>query len=208
MENPRLREIDPKYIDFSYDHKKRFISYWHQINEVLKLDPESVLEVGVGHKIFTDYLRKLGKEVITVDKKKKYNPLILGDVRNIPLESNLVDVVACFEVLEHIPFNDFSDVLSELKRLSKSHIIISVPDRTKLVKFSVGTLFFNFKKIINSPFKGKRNYVSNSTTRWVIGYKGYSLSDIKRKIGDNNLKIKNTFRPFENPNHRFFVLSK
>ena len=38
------------YNDFyEYDQKPRWISYWHQIDEVLRLAPQTVLEIGIGN---------------------------------------------------------------------------------------------------------------------------------------------------------------
>ena len=40
-----------------YDYLIRWISYWHQINEVLKLRPKTVLEIGIGNKTVRDCLK-------------------------------------------------------------------------------------------------------------------------------------------------------
>ena len=37
------------YFNKSYDTKERFISYWRQINEIIKLGPNRVLEIGIGN---------------------------------------------------------------------------------------------------------------------------------------------------------------
>ena len=35
-------QVEPNhYFSKSYDSKERFISYWHQINEIIKLNPKS-----------------------------------------------------------------------------------------------------------------------------------------------------------------------
>lgn len=41
-----------------YDEKARWISYWHQINEVLKTNARTVLEVGIGNGTVSDYLKR------------------------------------------------------------------------------------------------------------------------------------------------------
>ena len=60
-----------------YDYKDRWVSYWHQIDEVLKLEPKTVLEIGIGNGLVTEYLKKHGVEVKTLDIEKKLNPNFL-----------------------------------------------------------------------------------------------------------------------------------
>ncbi len=122
-----MKQVDSGHYDFSsYDSKKRFVSYWHQIKEILELEPENVLEVGIGNKTVTTQLRKSGINVITLDVDKELSPMIVGDVRKIPIKSNEFDVVGCFEVLEHLPFKHFlpslSDMVDELNsKLTKNN---------------------------------------------------------------------------------------
>jgi len=37
------------YFNEKYDSKSRFISYWHQIYEIVRLRPKNVLEIGIGN---------------------------------------------------------------------------------------------------------------------------------------------------------------
>ena len=46
------------YYKEAYDTKDRFISYWHQINEIIMLNPDSVLEIGIGNGFLSKYLGK------------------------------------------------------------------------------------------------------------------------------------------------------
>jgi len=131
MNREDLVQVDPEHYDFSYDTRKRFIGYWHQINEVMNLDPEQVLKIGVGNKTVADQLRKYGVKVVSLDIDKRLNPNIVGDVKKLPFKSKSFEVITCFEVLEHIPFEYFRDTLKELKRVTKSHIVMSLPDSGK-----------------------------------------------------------------------------
>jgi ubiquinone/menaquinone biosynthesis C-methylase UbiE len=56
-----------------------------------------------------------------------FEEYIVGDIYNIPLQSETYDTVTCSEVLEHL--SDLDKAMSELKRISKpdGKIIITVP---------------------------------------------------------------------------------
>jgi len=46
IENTKRIEPQVKpshYFQRNYDTKERFISYWHQVNEIIELEPNSVL---------------------------------------------------------------------------------------------------------------------------------------------------------------------
>ena len=44
------------YFDTNYDNKERFISYWHQINEILSIDSKKIIEIGKGNGFVSNYL--------------------------------------------------------------------------------------------------------------------------------------------------------
>ena len=117
------------YVGLRYDTKRRWCSYWHQLDEVLARPPASVLVVGVGSRLVPDYLRSLGMEVTTLDVAGDLAPDVLGDVRSIPLEDDAVELVLCCQVLEHVPFDDVPTALSELARVATTRAVISVPRR-------------------------------------------------------------------------------
>ncbi|MCK5766962.1 MAG: hypothetical protein KAH35_01115 [Candidatus Atribacteria bacterium] len=51
-------QVEPNhYFDKSYDTKERFISYWHQVNEIVRLEPDSLLEIGIGSGFASKYLK-------------------------------------------------------------------------------------------------------------------------------------------------------
>jgi len=57
-------QVEPNhYFSMSYDSKERFISYWYQINEIIKLNLKRVLEIGIGNSFVSKYLEERGIEV-------------------------------------------------------------------------------------------------------------------------------------------------
>ena len=73
-----------------YDHKARWIHYFHQIRRVAALmrnyggkDDFSVLEIGPSHGIVTNYLKTCGVSVTTLDIDADNQPDYLGSVTDI-----------------------------------------------------------------------------------------------------------------------------
>jgi len=122
-------QVDKSAYNFEkYCEQDRWASYWHQINEILKLKPKSVLEVGVGDGTVSGYFKQ--KNILkydTIDIDKDLNPDFVVSVDNMQFADNEYDAVCAFEVLEHLPFKKFGKCLSEMRRVSKNNVIISLP---------------------------------------------------------------------------------
>lgn len=189
-----------------YDSKARWLSYWHQIKEVLALQPKNVLEIGVGNKTVANYLKEQGIILTTLDTNKELQPDIVGNVLNLPLNDNSFEVILCAEVLEHLPFEEFARALKELRRVAKRYVVLSLPHFGPPVKLLFKLPFLREKKIaFKIPFP-KRHELGKEHC-WEIGKKGYSLAKIK-KIIKEYFKLKNDFIPFANQYHHFFILEK
>jgi ubiquinone/menaquinone biosynthesis C-methylase UbiE len=108
-----------------------------RLNKTVDLIPKEVgtlADIGCGNGLLGKLVQQRRKDVsiMSIDRSEqalKYvnTPKATGDVLDIPLESNSFDCVSCLQVLEHIPANTYSLALSELARVSKKYIIISVP---------------------------------------------------------------------------------
>ena len=197
------------YFNLQYDTKERWISYWHQIDEVVSLSPKTVLEIGVGNKLVSDYLKKIGLRVTTCDFDISLKPDVVADVSNLPFKESSFDLVLCAQLLEHLPFGKFSKALREIRRVCKKSAIITLPH------FSITNLYFGLKLILFIPTKQfslkidlpvKHEFLGEH--HWEIGKRGYSLSQVKDKIKKAGFKIEKSYFPKENPRHHFFILKK
>jgi len=205
----KIQVSSSHYFNLQYDTKSRWISYWYQISEVIKLQPKSLLEIGVGNKTVSDYLRKIGINIKTCDFDKSLKPDVLADILNLPFKRNSFDVVLCAEVLEHIPFENFSRALSNIHKVAKHYAVITLPG------FSITSLYFGIKLIpfiskkeisIKVGYPLKHQFLGEHF--WEIGKKGYPLSKVQKKIKEAGFKAKHYFYPLENPKHNFFILEK
>ena len=197
------------YFNSSYDVKGRFSAYWHQINEIMLLRPQTILEVGIGNGLVADYLKQRGLNVTTLDIDERLKPDCVGSVVDIPFPDGFFAVVACFEVLEHVAYDDFSKALQEVHRVCKSYAILSLPDVGRAYRMNIQIpKIGEFKKLIPLPRLRPPIHKFDGEHWWEIGKAGYPLEKIASHIRNAGFEIGKTYRVFEIPYHRFFVLKK
>lgn len=190
--------------------KKRWMSVWHQIDEVNKLQPESVLEIGPGSGLFKNSARSFGLDVKTLDIDPDLSPDYVGQADTIPLGDREIDVVCAFQVLEHMPFDISMKSLAEMHRVARRAVVISLPDAktawaSTLSIPKIGVFRFVLPRIWFKP----KAHDFDGQHYWEISKRDYPLARIIaeiRKISPGCLL--HTFRVHENQYHRFFVIEK
>ncbi len=200
--------VSENHYNFSkYVFLGRWVSYWHQIKEVLDLKPNSLLVVGAGDEVVLGVVSKYLKNIKTIDIDERLGPDIIGSVANMPIENNSFDLVLVAEVLEHLPFNEFEKCISEIHRVSKKYAVISLPHFGPPLKFSfklpfLKEFFISFRLPLYHP-----GHKFNGQHYWEIGKKGFAIKLIREKMS-TKFKILKEFVPYENQYHHFFVLEK
>jgi len=204
------QQVKPNhYFSRSYNSKERFISYWNQINELTILEPSSILEIGIGNSFVLDYLCNNGYNITAMDIDPCLNPDAVGSINNLPFSASSFDAVACFEVLEHLPYSQFQTSLRELYRVSKKHVALSIPDANWVYQ-----LYFQMpairevKKLVQIPMLRIPKHEFDGQHYWEIGKASYPLKRITKDIEAIGFIIQKTYRVFEVPYHRFFILKK
>jgi len=168
-------------------------SHEKQVEEIKKLKPKKVLEIGVGNGDVSKNL-KARYSTVTLDIDKKLNPDIVSDVRGMPFEENSFDLVLCAEVLEHIPFKHFRKAISEICRVTRKYAVITLPRTSSATKPITKNLIL---KRIGYPLP---HY-------WEIDWLGTPYSKVKRIISER-FEVLDDYRFKQKPNHHFFILSK
>jgi predicted SAM-dependent methyltransferase len=201
-----MEKIPKEHYFKGYDTKERWISYWHQISEVLETGKKNVLEVGKGNGAISDYLKKRGINITTVDIDPNLNPDYTCSVteltKNFP--PNSFDVILCAEVLEHLPFQFFEKAVDELYSITKDYVIISLPYCGHNIRF-----LFEVSVIGGKSFKLKipQSYKHNNPEHyWEIGTE-QTIKEVLT-IMEKRFKITKNYLPMENMYHNFFVLRK
>lgn len=132
------RKMLSKFTDKIISFIKKAVSECEQ-RSAGKNEKLRILDAGCGEGFLSGYMHdELGNQVditgleytsealkIAKERNKDIN-FIQGDIMDMPFEDNSFDIVVCTEVLEHL--HDPAKALSQLLRVSKGVLIISVPN--------------------------------------------------------------------------------
>lgn len=194
------------YAQGSYGFEGRFVSYYWQLKEVLGRRPASVLEVGIGDRVFGSFIKNNTDIAYrSVDIAEDLNPDVIGSVLKLPEKDKSHDIVCAFEVLEHLPFTDFDKALNELVRVARTHVVLSLPHFGPMLSFSFKIPFLpEVRFAVKLPYP--KPHIFNGQHYWELGKRGYPASLVRRKLAVHG-SVTADFVPFGSPYHHFFVLT-
>jgi len=191
-----------------YVSKQRWASYWHQLDEVIQLLPSTILEIGSGAGVFKQMASGFGLDVETVDIDSELNPDHVASVLDLPFKDNAYDVVVSFQVLEHLPYEQFPRALREMKRVAARYVIISLPDADTVWRYLFYIPKLGEKNLyIKCPRFRLQEHHFDGEHYWEISKKGYPLCRITEELKRQGLELIKTYRVPEFAYHRIFVLT-
>lgn len=192
------------YYGKGYLTPRRFASYGHQLQEIAALEPKNVLEVGVGNGVVPYMLRGAGFDVTTLDFDPALEPDVVASVTDMPFGDGAFDIVACFEVLEHIPWDRMPQALGEIQRVCRRYALISVPDAREYFLVHIPGLIS--RRLFKRPFWKPHKHQFDGEHYWEINTNSHSLNAFVERIKAAGFEMERTFRAWEMPEHRFFRL--
>jgi len=199
-----------RYVDI-----KLWSSIYYQITEILSisLKTDSILEVGKGTGILGGVIKELGFSYESMDINPNLHPVHIGSVDNMPLGDNSYDIIGCFEVLEHLPYEKLTDALSELFRVANKAVIISLPNAKRIISFYLWIPRTLHKKLfIPIPFYKPSINCDDPDHRWEINRGKHSIRQIRgtlQKVANKcDFSLVREYRNWENSYHHFFVFHK
>jgi hypothetical protein len=204
-------QVDKRhYTDLDYLKAGRMASLAAQYREIMVFQPRSVLEVGRGAGLLQHLLQNSGVRVRAADIDRSLAPDVCASVTRLPFRDRSFDVVGCFQVLEHLPYERFIPALGELARVARRAVVLSVPDYSLYLQFGFHIPGLGDRNaVIPIPVwvPGRKNSFDGQH-HWEIGWKGRSLRSILRDMSRAKLAPVKWFRLRENMYHRFFVIER
>lgn len=197
------------YFSDHYFTEKQLYSLSAQINSIYKLKPSSILEIGKGNGFVSDFLRKAGYSVTTFDINPSLDPDIVGDVMDLDqhFSKDEFSLVTCSEVLEHIPFERFRQVLSHIANISNHRVFITLPRSQRIfLDFRFWINAKGFPLIENSIFISRKKRRIIAEHHWEVDSKKSTRKKEIIKLLEEFYYV-DYFKRFNlNPKHQFISL--
>ncbi len=201
-------QVDKSHYGRSYRSKDRWLSYYYQLSLVRSQAPRSVLEVGPGEGIVTDALRRDGIRVVTCDIAEDLQPDVVGSVTALPFADGEFELALAAEVLEHIQWQDVGAALRELRRVSASRVVVSLPHPGWVFSFEIKLpLLPRFGFLFQVPFFWQEHRF-NGEHYWELGKYGYPVRRFVACAKDAGLTLVSTHKYADDPVHRLFIFEK
>ena len=151
-------------------------------------------------------------EAEALDIQPQLAPDVVAPVTRIPAPDAVFDAALCCQVLEHLPYAEFPAALAELRRVTRTGLVLSLPDATPHFDFAIALPGIRRKRVSLSPsLLGKRQRPDKLAPlghHWEIGYRPTTLAHVKHDIRTAGWIIERTWRVPEKPWHRFFLLRR
>lgn len=203
------KQVEKSHYNFSqYMIKPRWCSVWHQVDEIQKLNPTNVLEVGPGPGLLKQIAGAFDIKLKTLDVDPNLDPDYVGSVTAIPIDDEKFDVVCAFQVLEHLPYPESLKALIEMKRVSRKHVIISLPNAKRVWPYQIHVpLLGTFEFVVPRPQFRKPKHIFDGEHYWEINKQGYSLLKVIKDLSCGMNLIRH-YQVKELPYHHYFVFEK
>lgn len=140
---------------------------------VSDLGARRVLDAGAGNGIVANRLQAMGLDVIAVDHSslamtRVLTPKVVADIGNLPFEDSSFDLVLSSEVLEHLPAAIFTSARSELGRVARRWIVVTVPNGEDLVSSGIVCPACRAR---SSPWRHMRSFATPDLTDLIPGFR-------------------------------------
>ena len=203
--------MDDEHLKYRYssdwtdklENQKHWNLYWHQqrlIHNYIK-PGNHLLEIGPGNGFTTNLLRNKGFQVTTLDIDENKKPDICANIVEYQFTRNY-DHILGFEIFEHIPFEEFLQVLSKLNSVCNNYLFISLPLNVKIwLRFSLKTPRFQIR---NFQITTIRNKILVQNHHWELDHYKTKRKKVEKEFNRLGFFIEKKQKVL---NYYFYILS-
>ncbi len=136
----------------------------------------------------------------------RLDPDTIADVRSLPFPDRGFDRVLAAQILEHVRFETLDGALSEVRRVTRSSVVASVPQRGRAWELAVKVPFLRaFKAGGVLPARTRHRF--DGQHYWELGAREFRRSRLEAALA-RHFTIAETFVVPDHPYHRFYVLTR
>jgi len=127
-----LRPLEDSVFNYPELHEERFIHYCRLCRMMLRSGARRVLEIGPGDHLVTDFPRRKGVDVRTLDSAAGLYPDYPRDIRNPWNLAEKFDAILAAEVFEHLPFRYLDGIVDQAADhlVDGGYFLVSLPYST------------------------------------------------------------------------------
>jgi SAM-dependent methyltransferase len=124
------------YFSDDYFSLSQLYAMTQQIHDIHKLQPKSILEIGIGNGFVSSFIKRAGYQVTTADINPALAPDICCPISELRkyVNQHEFDLVVCCEVLEHMPFEDFRANIETICEVG-NRLYMTLPNHNKSFGF-------------------------------------------------------------------------
>ena len=178
--------------------------YWHQqkiMQNLVLYRGEDFLEIGVGSGFSANYCRSKGAKVTTLDIDQEKKPDIVANAVYYDFKQKY-DYLMAYEVLEHIPYNEFEIIVKKFRTFIKKYVFISLPRNERPI-FSLNLKLPKIKPV-GLEWKILNRKITTAAHHWELDYNGFSIKRVEQLFKESGLTI---VEKLEYKSLRFYALS-
>lgn len=206
MTDTQHKQVDASHYTDEGFGPLRIESLTSQMRAIAYCGCSRILEIGVGGGHIGAFLSRFSQmEHTSIDIAEDLNPDVVGSVLDMPFNENQFELTLCCQVLEHLPFECFEVALREIRRVTTTRIILSLPDQRKRLGIAICLPRIPwFKRELNYSLRPSVN--KDKWHSWEIGYKNTPNRRVKKAIINSGCKVKSNYRLEKHPWHNIWIL--
>jgi hypothetical protein len=171
------------------ESKEHWEFYWYQqklMEGLVEPRADRILELGTGTGFAANYCRSKGVDVTTLDIDEEKRPDIVANVVTYDFDQRF-DHLMAFEILEHIPYEQFELTMRKIPKFVRKFAFISLP-RNERVALGLQLKLPKFRQLAYE-WRILNRKIACEAHHWELDFGEYTTRRVERLFADTGLQI-------------------